>query len=387
MPVHVKNNSFYNLHLRARECFSDAFINVAKRTTLLFLSFFTLTNLSAQAWASSVNQGVSVFSTYPSQNLVKSCHLQQELTSTESVHADKASLCLEDAISPESFIEELSKSGEFSNLLPYGEGNDYELLIANVGVAPGEHEGDAKQFAEFTLQWRGIEIDSKAFDSKVIKNDSSSQDSHYAKSEAHLLVYRWLEHVKQTGLFTSQFLFQALEASNYDVALEVPDTIGEFTKLDTQLFSDPFSGAITRYTHPDFEDALVDVTVYPFLSQLALEESVLLPKQLENDLQKASVTAELQQLTLSQVNPASHYTVNSVVSGWRLGLSATSEVSPTIFATTYVFKQEDKIVKVSTTFPSDFSDTIVNQLIVQIKVPQESEMMKKVRLLLLESQR
>ena len=68
-----------------------------------------------------------------------------------------------------------------------------------------------------------------------------------------------------------------------------------------------------------------------------------------------------------------------------MGLSAASETSPTIYATTYVFKLQDKIVKVSTTFPPDFSDNIVNQLIVNVEVPQESEMMKKVRSLLLES--
>ena len=39
------------------------------------------------------------------------------------------------------------------------------------------------------------------------------------------------------------------------------------------------------------------------------------------------------------------------------------------------------------TFPPDFSDNIVNQLIVNIEVPQESEMMKKVRSLLFESAR
>ena len=131
---------------------------------------------------------------------------------------------------------------------------------------------------------------------------------------------------------------------------------------------------------------MVDVTVYPFLAQLSVDEGKLLPEQLKSDLQKASATAKLQELTLSQVSPASPYTVNEKLTGWRLGLSAASETSPTIFATTYVFRQQDKIVKVSTTFPPDFSDSIVNQLMVKVEVPRESEMMKKVRSLLLDSQ-
>ena len=289
---------------------------------------------------------------------------------------------MEDAISPDSFIKELSNSGQFYDLIPNGEGTDYELLIANVGVSPNKHQRHAKQFAEFTLQWRGIEIDSSTFDIDALINDSEQRGNQNTKNEAFLLVSRWLEHVNQARIFTSQFLFDALEASNYDLGLQVPETIGDFTKLDTQLFADPFSGVITRYTHSEFEDALIDVIVYPFIAPLSLKEAELLPNQLKNDLQKASANAALQNLTLSQVSPASPYTVNDKISGWRLGLSAASETSPTIFATTYVFKQQDKIVKISTTFPPDFSDTIVNELIVNVEVPKESVMMKKIRELL-----
>ena len=151
-----------------------------------------------------------------------------------------------------------------------------------------------------------------------------------------------------------------------------------------RLYADPFSGAITRYTHPAYEDALIDVTVYPFLEQLTLDENELLPKQLEEDLKRAKSNAQIQKLTLSQVKPAARYEVNNQIFGWRLGLSATSETSPSIYATTYVFRRQDKIIKVSTTFPPDYSDNIVDKLIVKIEVPEESKMMKNVRALLLQ---
>jgi hypothetical protein len=337
------------------------------------------------SFASMVNQPVSVFSTYPSETLIKTCDAQQKLSESDINSTAIAEHCFEDAISPDSFIKVLRESGEFSNLLPYGEGNDYELLIANVGPAPSIHLGHSKQFAEFTLQWRGIEIDSSSFDSDIDNSDEKAEQTSIDNQQVQSLINRWLQYAKHTGLFTSQFLFTALEASNYEIGLRVPETVGEFTKLDTQLFADPFSGSITRYTHPDYEDALVDVTVYPFLAQLSQEESELLPKQLESDLQKANTAANLQHLNLSQVSPASRYEVNGSLVGWKLGLSATSDTSPTIYATTYVFRQQDKIVKVSTTFPPDFSDNIVNQLIVNVEVPEESNMMKKVRSLLLES--
>lgn len=387
MPVSAKITSFYPFQLRARVLICQLLQGFANPVYTLLLCLFMAVHFSNHAWAASVNQGVSVFSTYPSEGLLESCSEQRKANTLKPDPVSSTTLCQEDAITPESFIKELNESGKFNNLLSYAEGNDYELLIANLGAAPGVHRQNAKQFAEFTLQWRGIEIDSSAFDITVETSDTNLNEKQGSENNARLLVSRWLEHVKYNQIFTSEFLFDALEASNYSSALQVPKTVGDFTKLDTQLFSDPFSGAITRYIHPNFEDALVDVTVYPFLAQLSSLESELLPQELESDFQKASATAERQHLILSQISPASPYVVNDELSGWRLGLSANSETSPTIFATTYVFRQQDKIVKVSTTFPPEFSDTIVNQLMVKVEVPRESEMMKKVRLLLSESQR
>lgn len=380
MPVKSQSISIYHVKGWARAFTDSVFDNISKPISCLFLC--ALVSFANQVEASAVHQGVSVFSTYPSEGLLNSCSAQHALPQQEQALKNTAEICMEDAISPDSFIEELSNSGQFYDLIPNGEGTDYELLIANVGASPNKHQRHAKQFAEFTLQWRGIEIDSSTFDIDALINDSEQRGNQNTKNEAFLLVSRWLEHVNQARIFTSQFLFDALEASNYDLGLQVPETIGDFTKLDTQLFADPFSGVITRYTHSEFEDALIDVIVYPFIAPLSLKEAELLPNQLKNDLQKASANAALQNLTLSQVSPASPYTVNNKISGWRLGLSAASETSPTIFATTYVFKQQDKIVKISTTFPPDFSDTIVNELIVNVEVPQESVMMKKIRELL-----
>ncbi|WP_394221139.1 hypothetical protein [Alteromonas gracilis] len=379
MPVQVKAFSLFTLYQRA---FGFAHVRHGLMPLLAFIALLFLPNL---ALASAVNQPVSVFSTYPSESLLQSCKLHAEPHRSVPEKNSRSHLCFEDSISPESFITLLGNSGVFRQLFPYGEGSDYELLIANVGTTPSEHKQHAKQFAEFTLQWRGIEIDSSSFDASPDLSTKDGTQLITMDNEAHVLVTRWLEYAEHSGLFTSQFLFAALEASNYDKGLMVPSAVGEFTKLDTQLFADPFSGAITRYTHAAFEDALVDVTVYPFLGQLTLAENELLPQQLESDLQKATATADMQRLKLSQVSPASRYEVNSNLAGWRLGLSAASETSPTIYATTYVFKLQDKIVKISTTFPPEFSDNIVNQLIVAIKVPHESEMMKKVRSLLLES--
>ena len=127
------------------------------------------------------------------------------------------------------------------------------------------------------------------------------------------------------------------------------------------------------------------MTVYPILGSLETADNVLLNKQLNEDLEKANSVAQAQQLTLSLPAPASPYTVSPAIQGWRLGLKAESDTTPTIYASTYVFRQEDKIVKVATTFPTDFSDPLVNELLAHVQVPKESALMKNIRAMLSES--
>ena len=315
------------------------------------------------AYAVSIQNPVSIFSTYPSDALNALCKAEAQKEN-----------CIEDAIAPAAFVNAIQATQLFSSLAPFNEGSDYEVLIANLGTTTSH--GNA-QFVEFTLQWRGIEIDSATF--------TEWQQTPSQSNIIDTLVAKWVTHIKQQNVFSSRYLYSALEASNYENSLTVPDSIGEFTKLDTQLYSDPFNGAITRYTHPAYEDALVDVTVYPILGSLETADNVLLNKQLNEDLEKANSVAQAQQLTLSLPAPASPYTVSPAIQGWRLGLKAESDTTPTIYASTYVFRQEDKIVKVATTFPTDFSDPLVNELLAHVQVPKESALMKNIRAMLSES--
>jgi hypothetical protein len=311
----------------------------------------------AKSAANTVTAPVSVFSSYPSAALVALC-------------SEQKSSCEEDSITPDAFISALKAASYITSLQPYAENNDYELLIANVGKV-------SAQYAEITLQWRGIEINSHIVTTSVLNNTDSEQNEY-----AEALINQWEDNAVSEGIFTAEFLYRALDASNYQLDLTVPNSFGQFTKLDTQLFADPFSGAITRYTHPAYEDALVDVIVYPFTRKITQDDRTLLNEQLNADLAKASAVAKAQQLTLTLSSPPAPYQVKGFADGWRLGLTAESEKAPTLYASTYVFRKHDKIIKIATTFPTDFSDPLVDELIPHVDVPKESLLMKRVRKLL-----
>ena len=342
---------------------------------------------------------LAVFSTYPSETLLDACGNKEAIQE-----------CIEDTIAPEAFISTLITKSWFTEIKPFGNESDYELLIANVAKQgetlnpnkklsaelseePSKEPSKEKHFTELTLQWRGIEIDSLVIASQVNSNEASTE-------KAIEPLVSWYKHATENGLFTPTFLYRALNASDYAEHLSVPESLGDFTRLDTQLYPDPFKGSITRYTHPSFEDALVDVTVYPILAKLdtnapsnkastadtstenSARTDALLHQQLDEDWNKADHVANARNLILSQPQPISAFNVKGFANGWRLSLKADSPVDDPIFATTYVFTRNDKIVKVATTFPSDFSDDLANELIAHITVPEESMLMQQVRAML-----
>lgn len=317
------------------------------------------------AQASTNGITLSVFSTFPSEALENVCR---------ETNVNVQPTCIEDALSPDAFIGALQANVPFNALLPFEDNADYSLLIANLGQT-FKNLPEQTQLAEFTLQWRGIEIDSFTVVQEHTQN-AAPQDV------AAKMVDAWHNNVITNNVFTSPFLYHALNASDYENNLVVPERVGKFTRLDTQLYPDPFRGSITRYIHPAFEEALVDVTIYPILAALDSDTDTLLNAALNEDWTRAGDVATAKNLQLSQTAPASPYVVSETLKGWRLGLKAESELEPTIFATTYVFQLSDKYIKIATTFPADFSDPIIDELVAQIAVPDESPLMIEIRKML-----
>ena len=311
---------------------------------------------------------VSVFSTYPSDQLATSCNDISPLGA-----------CIEDGISPDLFINIIKEKGWFKTVMAFNEHYDYELLIAHMNTL--SDKGRVVHFLEMTLLWRGMEINSTSVDIESHQDhDGKSSDSK--EDIATRLLSRWYAKSDENHLFTTDFLYSALEASDYTRSLKVPQKLGDFTRFDTQLYPDPFKGAVTRYIHPTFEDALIDVTVYPLIAKASANRDTLLQQALHDDWKKASEVAHARGLNLSKDKPLTTFTANPRATGWRLAMKAESQTSDTIYATTYVFTQHDKIIKISTTFPTALSDPIARTLMETIEVPTPSPLMEQVRQLL-----
>lgn len=149
---------------------------------------------------------LAVFSTYPSETLLDACG------DTEPNQA-----CIEDTITPEAFISTLIAKSWFTEIKPFGNDSDYELLIANVAKQDetstmsralsealleelDEELNEEKHFTELTLQWRGIEIDSLVISSQVNSNET-------ATNKAIEPLLSWYKHATENGLLTPSFFY------------------------------------------------------------------------------------------------------------------------------------------------------------------------------------
>ncbi|MEW9798910.1 hypothetical protein [Alteromonas sp. CYL-A6] len=320
--------------------------------------------------------GLALYSTYPSDNMTLQCR-------------ENPTPCVEDMIAPEAFLKAIKNAPNAASMLASDtHRSDYELLIANLGQqhpktfwqsvsatlsGNGNTAVQSTQFAEFTVVWRGVELSST-----VVKQQFTGSDSD--EDMAASLINQWWDSVSSSDVFSSHFLYQSLKASNYRDDMLVPQKIDAFDRITTEWYPDPMEGVISRYVHPDYQEAMLDINVFPIRQSLASDTTSILAQEIHRDYSQARQVAQARNLTLREVQPVSQFPLTGQrEGGLRLSLMAESETTDKIYASIYVFRQEDKIVKITTTLPSRFSDSLVAEAMTSIKVPSESVLMATLR--------
>lgn len=321
---------------------------------------------------------ISLYGTYPSKALQDMC---------EKVRSS-GEACVEDVLNGNLFVTDLAQRGWFDDVLAASNDVDYELLIASLGTTSSESASHndspkARYFTEITVQWRGVEIDSAIYSSQQV----DSKDQQAIVSD--VLEHWWLQVIAKK-VFSAAYLFEKLEASDYLSDMTVPEHIDSFTRLDTQLYPDPFKGVITRYVHPEYEDALLDVTVAPVLNINSGNEAERLQHALRVNLNEARQMAEVQSMNLFVDEPVTPFVTpgenGELYNGYRMAVHAVLAEAEPIYATTYVFEMKDKLVTISTTFPARVADSLVALVLPQIRVPGPSPLMESIRRIQTESQ-
>jgi hypothetical protein len=249
--------------------------------------------------------------------------------------------------------------------------SEYELLVSSATLSLGTNQ--TQLVMEMTTSWRGVPIDDFTANTLV---------SGELNTSASVLINAWVERVQQENVFDAKRIYGVIGASDYTKQLQLPEKIGEFVFTETALYHDPMQGSISRYVHPDFADAVVDVSVYPVSPFIHKHNAKgFLSSEMENE--KSHIQALIQQAKvddyhISAIIPARFNSVQGELEGLSMEVALQTQIDP-IYSTQFLFTQNDKFIKLTGNLPKHMMLTLVEQSIAQISVPEESEFMQLMR--------
>ena len=314
------------------------------------------------------NLAVNVYSSYISDEVEQQCN-RAALTSTP---------CKNDGIAANDFLSGLEKLDLFAELSPSVSRHDYELLIANqvadmpAGQEPESADVPLQSYTEFAVEWRGVHLDSFLV--------HYWHDGVIPPQDVEQIILRWSEHANRNHIFSTPFLYQAMGASDYSAALNLPELLGEFQLARQFLYPDPFKGVLARYLHPSFSEAIMDIAIYPVLAPLTGDTEQLISHELEDAVEQAKQIAVERAMAMEIKKHQQAFSQGeSSLQGVMSEIAAEGDSGEALYATIYVFRLEDKFVKFSTTFPSRIGDPLVSEALTQLAVPGESALMKELR--------
>lgn len=354
-------------------------INTMEVVTVYDSNLNTSTNILSASITQSLAKIVLLGSVFFSQPVLAELPIYAAYVSEQVQQQCKSSQCTLGPLDGEKLTALAAQLSDADLLAESLALSDYEVLIGNALVNINENN-TAELVLEITTSWRQIPIDDIELKAHINIDDIDAS--------AQIMMQKWTKHLELNQVLEADRIYQRLEASNYKKGLNVPAYIGEFVLQGSAVYRDPLLGSITRYVHPEFIDAVVDISVYPF-SPLT-NGSAGSPSYLQTDYLQTEMNNELRQIrqlitqaniqdfSISDIQAAEVHINGKVIQGLRIEVLLNIDSDP-VYSTQYVFKQNDKIIKLSGNLPQFMMSVLVSESLPKIKVPAESTFMKSLR--------
>ncbi|MFC3122167.1 hypothetical protein [Agaribacter flavus] len=255
--------------------------------------------------------------------------------------------------------------------------SEYEVLVGDTLI---DVDGSPALLMEITTNWRGVPID----DLNITQNISLPLTTEKLNNAASKLLDTWVSHIRRAEVLDAERIYQTLGASNYQQELSIPAQIGDFALQQQALYRDPMQGSIARYEHPEYIDAIVDISVYPvspFAYSKEMKDADLLAAELNSEHMQVQALVEragINEYSISEIKPLTIKKNSKVLEGYAFQVELKNGLEP-VYTTNYLFKKGDKFVKLSGNFPDMVMLPIVEQSIAKIEVPPESAFMRSMR--------
>ncbi|GAA0358713.1 hypothetical protein GCM10009092_23650 [Bowmanella denitrificans] len=296
---------------------------------------------------------IGLFNQLPGNRLESWCDQQQKRQ-----HAD----CQAGTLELTQLQSRLADSGLFP-LITLEAGADYELLLSSAQIE------DHKVRAELILAWRGILL--HRYEYQVDTTEASAK-----------IVRLLIADMLQDKVFSSGYLAGALESDNYEKDLQAPAKVANFQLSHRLTYNDPFQGSILTYKDPAYSSDRIEVSVYPIPSSDLSNTPAIIEEEtakLRGNLSDFAKQHNLPPLTMSQDKMLDWTQQSKQFQGYYLDASIVSRDTEPFYASYFFFIQQDKIVRFTTTFPSDLAMNFVKEALPQMAIPGESAFMAKLR--------
>ncbi|MFQ3207737.1 MAG: hypothetical protein ACI9IT_001897 [Glaciecola sp.] len=310
--------------------------------------------------------GINLFAAYVTEDLQTSCQANTAIT------------CKLNALSQAALLASLYEADTSRKVISALKGSEYELLIGSTTITDNTNNKVIQELRlEVSAQWRGIILNDVQL--SVILDNNITNTTEQIATASNQLLSQWIESAANKQVFSAEYLYQFLGASDYANELKVPFKIGDFNFSRQHLFNDPLKGMLTRYIHKDFALAVFDVYVYP----LKTSHSAEIQSQNELLLEQQDILAISKALGNDALTMSDIYELESIagLQDTRIfAFEATLQVnSEPLFTTQYVYVKNDKVVKFSINAPPRITNNLIAEAINAIAVPSESSLMKQVR--------
>ena len=239
-------------------------------------------------------------------------------------------VCTIDAFDLSRLFVELASSEQFYQV-SYGESQtDYELYIsiatydysegselaqsalagATLMLMPLAIKTDIK--VDAFLAWNGQPLKHYQYDLPFTEKVSLFTAHKDTEGDiAKMLASHLLKDFQKDNVFSPEFLWAELDASNYKRDLVTPKTAGFYLKSEEHQFQHPFQGFHTRYTHADFPIDGIDSYVYPIQHWDYTNKESMLKQEVLNIKEDIDI--------VMQTNGGSDLTLNEIESITQAG--------------------------------------------------------------------
>lgn len=319
---------------------------------------------------------VSFFASYLSDDVAQQC---QQFNQRPSIQK-----CVEDPLDPELYWSALKASAMFEQVHLSKDNQDYEILVSSAGFTRGDRNQAHKQkiVAEISVTWRNIELKQYKYELPLQISNDETADLAVKGEFAQLLVSRFMQQAQVDGLFSAEFIYAKLQASDYQHELSIPENISDFQFSQKHQFSDPLQGVMVRYLHPKYVGDVIDLYVYPIANASWSDAKLSIKQELDKvsgEMRSVANSQQMAALNIGDMQELQWNIADKNYKGYYLSADAEDAHEQKIYASTYIFVLNDKYVKFTTTFPANIATDFIKQAVPHIKVPQESILMAQLR--------